>query len=492
MPRVRNTRSALTKPEDFKETKPSKALDALPRQKQPLQDITDRFAPDAADYHHVPTPRPKRRAKAPIGTLGQRLKARHAPSSLPPSSPIPSSSQFPDSLPTITSDFADQYGGGGGQFDHEEDEDNLDFDNEHYGDDDDENMNPQLSPSKDIANLSDPFGFFAVEKKIKAERILPKPQPRYRGQPPPRIITVDDPEERLEMPPRPHKQRVGKRPAAGSPGRSSAGVFSPRSGSMPSTPSPVKTSTASRKSVARHHGAYQSPQESDLEGADEGSADVVTDHDDVDSPAAAVKERRKPRGSGRPVQPVKLANSLKALLPKRPVRKAAAASGASNRGRGKTSKAESEDEDAQVVKKKVTKKTKTTGRKKAKKGDEEEIDVDVDEVSSSASNVCRLHPLTGLFCRNGRRSVRLDWNISRSWRATVWRKKMSTSFEPCSQALWPIPIRSTVLHPRQCVPLCRVDCYSHIFLYQRFRGITRVNCNSPCAAAPISLTGAFD
>ncbi|RDB25160.1 hypothetical protein Hypma_007987 [Hypsizygus marmoreus] len=210
------------------------------RNTRPLQDITDRFV---SAVEPLPSPRPRRKVKAPGGTFGAKLRAAKAPaipSSLPPSSPPSASSRDPE-LYVDNRSTSSNYG--------------------------DENVDPNLElprferepgPSNALdedagpLDTSDPFGFFVVEKKLKALRARPsyieKQQLRYRAAPPPPIDTALIPGH-LVTPPTPRKRR-GKRRALASPSISNPDVFSPRTTSMPSSPSPSKPSSRKGKEKA--------------------------------------------------------------------------------------------------------------------------------------------------------------------------------------------------------------------------------------------------
>ncbi|KAG6920048.1 hypothetical protein DXG01_010116 [Tephrocybe rancida] len=86
------------------------------------------------------------------------------------------------------------------------------------------------SLGSDSHTSSDPFGFFAVENKLKILRSQ-QVKPRYRAAPPPPIPTARDDILLLPTPPK----RRNKRPANPSPVASSL-----EADSMPSTPSPPK------------------------------------------------------------------------------------------------------------------------------------------------------------------------------------------------------------------------------------------------------------
>ncbi|KAJ7350695.1 hypothetical protein DFH08DRAFT_935472 [Mycena albidolilacea] len=182
-------------------------------QKRPFQDITDRFI----------SPRPTRKPKIPGGAFGEKVRLRVTeansvfPSSLPPSSPPlyqSSSSRQLSSEDAVAKEIHEE------PFGHEDFGSMLPSDEE--GDPDAENRAP--------AQLSDPFGFFAVERKLKAERQMqPPPLPAAL-----RASRYTDDKERddgLVMPATPHKPSIGKRGLSD---------VSPASARFSNTPSPVK------------------------------------------------------------------------------------------------------------------------------------------------------------------------------------------------------------------------------------------------------------
>ncbi|KAJ7047869.1 hypothetical protein C8F04DRAFT_1060325 [Mycena alexandri] len=185
--------------------------------KRPFQDITDRF---------ISSPRPKRKPKIPSGALGEKLRLRVIettkpfPSSLPPSSP-PLYSSSSNGLPLLNSE--DEV--------VQEVHDEPFFGRDDFGsmlpsdenvDDDAENRPPE--------NLSDPFGFFAVERKLKAEReVIPIAAQRAS-----RFTDDKGRDDGLVMPSTPHKPTLGKRRLS-----ATADVLSPVATSLGS-PSPVK------------------------------------------------------------------------------------------------------------------------------------------------------------------------------------------------------------------------------------------------------------
>lgn len=216
--------------------------------KHPLQDITDRYVPISA-VNRPPTPRPTGKAKIPA------IRAFGAPtlSSLPPSSPPSASSTYPDPVaPALSAKHSPQS--------------------------DVENVPPEMilrsispeagsahSPSSD----RDPFGFFAVERKLKALRAQQDRQLQYRGVRPAQIDTVFKPD--IVTPPTPHKPHK-KRQAIASPSGS-------RTNSLPSTPSPSKP--ISNKGKAR----------ATSEDADNGAGDCSLETTST-TPLAAAQRRR--------------------------------------------------------------------------------------------------------------------------------------------------------------------------------------------------------
>ncbi|KAJ7222263.1 hypothetical protein GGX14DRAFT_428345 [Mycena pura] len=187
---------------------------------RPLQDITARFV---SPNPPTPAARPRRKPKTPGGALGAKLRLRIAattttsranatifPSSLPPSSP-PFASSSMRGPPVFNSEdevAREMYAG--------DDDVRSDFGSQLPSDVDAENRAP--------ARLSDPFGFFAVEVKLKAARA---------AHPPPPPVAPPFASRGTVMPATPHKRK---------PGVSSHGVdhFSPATASLPSSPSPVK------------------------------------------------------------------------------------------------------------------------------------------------------------------------------------------------------------------------------------------------------------
>ncbi|KAF8070378.1 hypothetical protein FPV67DRAFT_1668237 [Lyophyllum atratum] len=237
MPRTRNVQP---RPEPAPESSGRSAV------KLPLQDITDRFVTYSPVVDRLPIPRPRRRAKAPGGTFGERLAAAKTPaipSSLPPSSPPSTSSGFPQAEydhhvhPTSPQvPFSDREG-----HDSQFDLRNPDYD-----------LAFGSVRAEEIESLdnSDPFGFFAVENKLKTLRAQKEDgKPRHRAAPSPQTDRVfSDEHQHLVTPPTPRK-RHRKRRAIASPNVSSPDIFNVRTDSMPSTPSPSKPPSGKAKGM---------------------------------------------------------------------------------------------------------------------------------------------------------------------------------------------------------------------------------------------------
>ncbi|KAJ7647782.1 hypothetical protein FB45DRAFT_998726 [Roridomyces roridus] len=188
--------------------------------KRPFQDITHKFIDPP-----LARPKPRRKPKVPVGALGEKVRLRVVeptakaatpanvfPSSLPPSSPPVYSSSSND-VPLLNS----------------EDEVAQEIEEPRYNpsefaSDDEDAENRPPTPT-----LSDPFGFFAVERKLKAARAAaPPPVPR-----PSRATDDKQRDDGRIMPSTPHKPRLGKRDADPSPATTS----------LASSPSPVKDRT---------------------------------------------------------------------------------------------------------------------------------------------------------------------------------------------------------------------------------------------------------
>ena len=179
--------------------------------------------------HHIPTPQPKRKRK----------RAKVIPSSLPPSSPVASS----DNIFVLTSPVIERI--------EDEYDPAIEFDSRNC-----ENTTDALFNFD--ANLSDPFGFFAVEKKLKAERLGRPKQPPTRARHPLLI--------------RPAQQKIS--------------LSVSRSPSPPAQPS------------------------------SKGIKDGRETRDDDEPPKSSIKGKKAPE----PLNPARLAAKLTALLPKKPSR----------------------------------------------------------------------------------------------------------------------------------------------------------------------------
>ncbi|KAJ7099478.1 hypothetical protein B0H15DRAFT_944894 [Mycena belliarum] len=212
--------------------------------KRPFQDITDRFV----------SPQPsksRRKPKTPGGALGERLRLRVIentaklaatpdgfPSSLPPSSPpLYSSSSRGGRVPLLSSEG--EVAREMHRADHEElyqygrdDFASMD-DNENEYDEDAENRAP--------ATNSDPFGFFAVERRLKAERAAQPVPAALPRQPPARATDDRERDDGRLMPTTPHKPKPGKRAAATADTVLGPGSEAP---SLSSSPSPIKHAEA--------------------------------------------------------------------------------------------------------------------------------------------------------------------------------------------------------------------------------------------------------
>ncbi|KAJ7222272.1 hypothetical protein GGX14DRAFT_428361 [Mycena pura] len=167
-----------------------------------LQDITARFV---SPNPPTPAARPRRKPKIPGGALGVKLRLRTAATTSRANATI-----FPSSLPPSSPPFASSSMRGPPVFNSEDE-----VAREMYAGED--NCAP--------ARLSDPFGFFAVEVKLKAARAAHPP--------PPPLVVPPFASRGTVMPATPHKRK---------PGVSSHGAdhFSPATASLPSSPSPMK------------------------------------------------------------------------------------------------------------------------------------------------------------------------------------------------------------------------------------------------------------
>ncbi|KAJ7479991.1 hypothetical protein B0H11DRAFT_2026080, partial [Mycena galericulata] len=206
----------------------------MPNPKRPFQDITHRFVSPAP----TPLARPRRKPKMPGGALGEKLRLRVIettksttnafPSSLPPSSP-PFYSSSSRGLPLLDSEdqVAQEIHGS-----EEEEEEALrrhpDFGTMLPSDEDEDEDTENRAP----ATLSDPFGFFAVERKLKAAREVSPPQQEPVVLRASRYTDDKERDDGRVMPSTPHKPKIGKHVSP------TADVFSPATPSE--SPSPVK------------------------------------------------------------------------------------------------------------------------------------------------------------------------------------------------------------------------------------------------------------
>ncbi|KIK69014.1 hypothetical protein GYMLUDRAFT_35053 [Collybiopsis luxurians FD-317 M1] len=246
----------------------------------------------------------KLKAKVPaVGPKTPQSPPKFPSSPLPPSSPFASSSSqiFQYSLPAASSEpfFSDQkkekpfYA-------RVEVEEDRDFDSDVYG-----MMEDDCDAKRDIVFSTrnpDPFGFFAMEAKLKAKRTQDSGTTSKMAP----VLIVSQP---LKPPRSPHKQRIGKRPSA-----SLARGCSP---SLPSSPSPAKRRRVTKSDFAgeiidNSDGTEREP------GKNDGNSHAVQFE-------GASRKRAKTKVGGRrdkthvdkPVDPKKLARDLTALLPKR-------------------------------------------------------------------------------------------------------------------------------------------------------------------------------
>lgn len=310
MPRLRNSAVQPTRGTDS-------ALDALFRRKEPLKDITHRFIGARKTEHEKPPPISGRNSKVP-------LRAKAIPSSLPPSSPIPSSSSFLAKLSSPSPEEQYQYTcHNDSDFDTPYAEHGLNIDDQ------------PVSDYNDIplANLSDPFGFVAVENKLKVERLQPKSRDRARIQSPRRLL-------QLSRTPLRSEKRLASNP-----------LTSTSSGFLPSSPSPVK------RASKRYH--FQEDEEQ-TEEQQERAGSIVK---------AARKARARKgssKGSGRLVEVEEPARAES--VPKKPIRTMA-----SRRAKTQKTKADADDIVEETM---AVKTTRANSRKKPRKAADEKGDAE--------------------------------------------------------------------------------------------------------------------
>ncbi|KAK0454430.1 hypothetical protein EV421DRAFT_416817 [Armillaria borealis] len=303
-------------------------LDSQSRKDQPLQNIGSNAA------------RPRRRGRAPIGALGKKLKLKaRALSPLPPSSPTRSSSPRleagpeSDSLPVATSDDFHDFTTQNKPFGYNEDQGqghHLDFSPRCYGEQD---VLFESSPTNRRTG-SDPFGFFAVEQTLKADR-----------------------QEHLQT--RPTLGRNDHAPFTPIPQK----LYSAASGSLPSTPSPAKPEASGIRK-------RKSSDDSDAE-ISQIQEDLMNDEDEG-SQGEEVMARRGKQRQNQPRESIdadKLAREWKASLPKRRVRR--------HTQRGQKEDPDKEEGDRKTRRRRTKPESKTKTR--PKKEEHEAVNVDVNE-----------------------------------------------------------------------------------------------------------------
>ncbi|KAK0494962.1 hypothetical protein EDD18DRAFT_289204 [Armillaria luteobubalina] len=303
-------------------------LDSKSRKDQPLQNIGSNAV------------RPRRRARAPIGALGEKLKAKaRALSPLPPSSPTHSSSPTleagpqSDSLPVATSDDFHDFTAQDKHFGYDDDQDkgtHLDFSPRCYAEQD---VVFESSPVN-RGTGSDPFGFFAVEQTLKANR---QEQPQTR----------------------PTLGRNARAPFTSMPQK----LYSVASGSLPSTPSSAKPEAS-----GIHKRKSSSDSDAEISRIQE---DLMNDEHDEGSQGEGVRARRKQR-QNKPRESIDadtLAREWKASLPKRRVRR--------QTQHGQKEDPDKEEGDRKTRRRRTKPETKTKTR--PKKEEHEAVNVDVNE-----------------------------------------------------------------------------------------------------------------
>lgn len=303
-------------------------LDYQSRKDQPLQNIGSNAV------------RPRRRGRAPIGALGEKLKSKaRALSPLPPSSPTRSSSPRleagpeSDSLPVATSDDFHDFTTQNKHFGYNEDQGqghHLDFSPRCYGEQD---VLFESSPTNRRTG-SDPFGFFAVEQTLKADR-----------------------QEHLQT--RPTLGRNDHAPFTPTPQK----LYSAASGSLPSTPSPTKPEASGIRK-------RKSSDDSDAE-ISQIQEDLMNDEDEG-SQGEEVRARRGKQRQNQPRESIdadKLAREWKASLPKRRVRRPTQ--------RGQKEDPDKEEGDRKTRRRRTKPESKTKTR--PKKEEHEAVNVDVNK-----------------------------------------------------------------------------------------------------------------
>ncbi|KAF9494198.1 hypothetical protein BDN71DRAFT_1010787 [Pleurotus eryngii] len=357
-----------------------------PRPSRILQDITSQFVepepvvggPKQTVSREEPQPpRRKRRAKAPIGRLAKRKDgpSHHPaiPSSLPPSSPPSESSRFD----AINQAFA------GPRFTRNRSP-SLEYADENA---DPFSESPDLLPAAASRSSyqADPFGFLAVESRLRAKREAAQPfqvltdldLPVDDDHPTPHPDTFEDDNDEnvvpLGVPSTPHKRKKHRRSMmTGSTSPTSAALYNP---SPRSTPSPSKP----RRSLAKGNHSPVDSSESELVLSRPPIASVARGaRITAKEKAKARKEARAPKKS---VTPRTLGRSLEALLPKRVTRaRVASSKGKGKRGREAVSDDEEDEPSPRKTKKRATvagkPSSKAKGKAKATEIEDEEIDID--------------------------------------------------------------------------------------------------------------------
>jgi hypothetical protein len=292
--------------------------------------------------------RPKRKPKAPKGHIAEQKKYNKVvviSSSLPPSSPPPRASESSQHLPKTPPRRRQPL-----QTLEEHDKEATleqvevgNADDGGYDDYDESGGNPF-----NVVTNSDPFGFMDVERKLTREMEM---KPVIRKMP-----------RRTFIPSPPHKQVLAKRVAPPSPSDSNHSPL------RLSTPSPTKQ--PSRSSMRTRSRVTLEPMASVHHSDDDGE-----DKENVQEAIPEVKQRKRPRRSGKPVDPEALDLSLRALLPK----KVAPNKAAVKRFAGGKAKARETKEVGRRAPKGSNSK-KTYSSRKAREEDVEEIDVEADSV----------------------------------------------------------------------------------------------------------------
>ncbi|KAH7876734.1 uncharacterized protein C8R40DRAFT_114318 [Lentinula edodes] len=247
--------------------------------------------------------RPQRKPKVPKDALGARAKASlkqqssRKSSPLPPSSPFATSSQIPDFLPIATSEASEHLETP--FYEEVSVEEEHDFESDVYG---------MLEEPADVqystysARNSDPFGFFALEAKLKAQR---KEQS---------ITTTSNAPypQSWEPPHSPHKPRIRKR-------ASGKNADSP---SLPSSPSPAKPRRVTKQGLAKATNTDETKIQKALSDDEKDCLDVASqDYQPRKRMKTKAVRRQGQRNGDKSVDPERLARDLKVLLPKRSSRR---------------------------------------------------------------------------------------------------------------------------------------------------------------------------